>query len=59
MLWRRVTNWRFRVLVVLAVIDGVFFFIPIVATALIACALVAPDLLRRIARLLDTLATAA
>jgi hypothetical protein len=59
MLWQRVTSWRFWVLVVLAVIDGVFFIIPIVATALIVCALVAPDLLRRIARFLDTLATAA
>lgn len=58
MLWRRITSWRFWILIVLAVVDGVFFIIPMVATALIVCALIAPDLLRRIARFLDSLATA-
>jgi len=58
MLWQRIISWRFWALVVLAVIDGVFFIIPMVATALIVCALIAPDLLRRIARFLDSLATA-
>jgi hypothetical protein len=59
MLWRRISSWRFWTLIVLAVVDGVFFIIPMVATALIVCALIAPDLLRRIARFLDSLATAA
>jgi hypothetical protein len=58
MLWQRVTSWRFWTLVAVAVIDGVFFIIPMMATALIVCALIAPDLLRRIARFLDSLATA-
>jgi hypothetical protein len=58
MLWQRITSWRFWALVGLAVIDGVVFIIPIVATALIVCALIAPDLLRRIARFLDSLASA-
>jgi hypothetical protein len=58
MLLQRVTSWRFWTLVVLAVIDGLFFIIPMMATALIVCALIAPDLLRRIAGFLDSLATA-
>jgi hypothetical protein len=58
MIWRRISNWRFWALVILAVIDGVFFIIPIAPTALVVCALFAPDLLRRIARFLDSLATA-
>ena len=58
MLWQRITSWRFWALVGLAVIDGVVFIIPMVATALIVCALIAPDLLRRIARFLDSLASA-
>ena len=57
MLWQRLASWRFWALVALAVIDGVFFIIPMVATALIVCALIAPDLLRRIARFLESLAT--
>ena len=57
MLWQRLVSWRFWALVALAVIDGVFFIIPMVATALIVCALIAPDLLRRIARFLESLAT--
>jgi hypothetical protein len=58
MLRQRITSWRFWALVGLAVIDGVVFIIPMVATALIVCALIAPDLLRRIARFLDSLASA-
>jgi len=58
MLWQRITSWRFWALVGLAVIDGAVFIIPMVATALIVCALIAPDLLRRIARFLDSLASA-
>jgi hypothetical protein len=57
MLWQRIISWRFWTLVALAVIDGVLFIVPMVATALIVCALIAPDLLRRIARFLDSLAT--
>jgi hypothetical protein len=57
MLWQRLVSWRFWALVALAVIDGVFFIIPMVATGLIVCALIAPDLLRRIARFLESLAT--
>lgn len=57
MLWQRLVSWRFWALVALAVIDGVFFIIPMVATALIVCALIAPDLLLRIARFLESLAT--
>ena len=58
MLWRRISSWRFWALVTLAVIDGVFFIIPVGSTALVVCALIAPDLLRRIARFLDALAIA-
>ncbi len=57
MLWQRLASWRFWALVALAVVDGVFFIIPMVATALVVCALIAPDLLRRIARFLESLAT--
>jgi hypothetical protein len=58
MLWRRITSWRFWLLVAVALVDGVFFVIPLVATALVVCALIAPDLLRRAARFLDALAAA-
>lgn len=57
MLWQRLANWRFWTLVALTVVDGVFFIIPMVATALVVCAVIAPDLLRRIARFLESLAT--
>jgi hypothetical protein len=57
MLWQRLSSWRFWTLVALAVVDGVFFVIPMAATALVVCALIAPDLLRRIARFLESLAT--
>jgi Sec-independent protein secretion pathway component TatC len=57
MLWQRLASWRFWALVALTVVDGVFFVIPVVATALVVWALIAPDLLRRIARFLESLAT--
>lgn len=56
MIWRRVSGWRFWAVVALAVLDGVLFVIPLVATAVVVCALAAPELLRRMARFLDDLA---
>jgi hypothetical protein len=56
MLWRRISSWRFWALVTVAVVDGVFFIIPVTSSALVVCAVIAPDLLRRIARFLDSLA---
>ena len=58
MLWQRLSSWRFWALVALAVVDGVFFVVPMAATARVVCALIAPDLRRRVARVLESLATA-
>ena len=58
MVWHRIVNWRFWILIAATLVDGAFFVIPLVATALVVCALMAPDLLRRVARFLEALATA-
>lgn len=55
-MWRRVTNWRFVVLVAVALLDAVVFLVPLVASALVLAAVVAPDGLRWTARFLDALA---
>jgi hypothetical protein len=57
MLWQRLSSWRFWALGALAVVDGVFVIVPRPGTALVVCALIAPDRLRRIARFLESLAT--
>ncbi len=49
-------SWRVAVLIVLAVVDGLIFFIPVVSAALVAGALFAPGWLKRAARFLEAVA---
>jgi hypothetical protein len=55
-MWRRLTSWRFALLIGVTLVDAVIFVAPLVALALVAAALVAPDGLRWTARFLDALA---
>jgi hypothetical protein len=58
MLWQRLASRRCWARVALTVVDRVSVIIPMAATALVVCALVAPDLLRRIACFLESVAIA-
>lgn len=55
-MWTRLFNWRLWLLVGVALVDGLFFIIPLVACALVVTAVIAPHLLRRVARFLDATA---
>ena len=55
-MWGRLTSWRFALLVGLTVLDAMVFLAPLVASALVVAAAVAPDGLRWTARFLDALA---
>jgi hypothetical protein len=56
MLLARVTGWRFRLLVGLVRLDWQVFASPLIGTAALGAALLAPDGRRRAARSLDALA---
>jgi len=53
---RRLASWRVGVLVALAVLDGLIFFVPVGSAALVAGALFAPRWLKRAARFLEAIA---
>jgi hypothetical protein len=52
----RVTSWQFWLLVGVVVLDALVFVIPLVGTAAVVAAVIAPNWLRRAARFLDALA---
>ena len=55
-MWARIASWRFAVLLGVMVLDGVLFFVPLTAAAMVGAAVTAPGGLRAIARFLDELA---
>lgn len=52
----RLASWRVAALIVLAVVDGLIFFIPVGSTAVVVGALFAPGWLKRVARFLEAVA---
>jgi hypothetical protein len=54
--FNRLLNWRFAVLVAIAVVEAVVVVIPVALVGLLVAALLAPGWLRFVARFLDDLA---
>jgi len=52
----RIMNWWFVALLLLAVVDGLVFIVPIGSLAVVIAAMIAPEWLHRIARFLTALA---
>jgi hypothetical protein len=55
---RRVSSWRFGVLVGVMALDALIFAVPAVALALVVAAVASPEALRSTARFLEALADA-
>jgi hypothetical protein len=55
-MFRRLTGWRFGVLLGVTLLDALIFAVPITALALVVLAVAAPELLRRAAAFLEALA---
>jgi hypothetical protein len=55
-MWGRVVNWRFGLLIGLALLEGATVFVPLVPLALVLATVAAPDALRGAARFLEALA---
>jgi hypothetical protein len=53
---RRLTSWRFGVLLGVTLLDALIFTVPITALGLVVLAVVAPQFLRRAAAFLQALA---